>query len=130
MDGWRSPPAPQSAGRPKHPIEALIPGLFREQIVKKRRSGRWPVEVFVGLGFPIEIATILSAFQFLNEWPGSRGIYHQRAIDACRASLAGTGDDTQARKAFIEFARDRDILAPEALATTARKFAEEWMGRP
>jgi SH3-like domain-containing protein len=86
------------------------------------------VEVFVGLGFPIEISTMLSAFELLNEWTGSRGVVHQRAIDACRAALAGTGEDAHARSAFIEFARDRDILAPEALANTARQFADEWMG--
>ena len=95
--------------------------------MKKSGNGRWPVEVFVGLGFPIEIATILGAFQFLNEWSGNRGEFHQRAIEACRAALASTGDDAQARRAFFDFACDRDILAPEALAATARKFAEEWM---
>jgi len=90
------------------------------------RMGRWPVEVFVGLGFPVEIATIMGAFQFLNEWTGSRGVLYQRAMEACRAALAGTGEDARARRAFVEFVRDRDILAPEALAATARKLAEEW----
>jgi hypothetical protein len=111
------------------PFEQLLPHRYRESIVKKQhRRGTWPVEVFVGLGFPLEITTVLGAFQFLNEWAGVRGVVHQTAIDACRAVLAGTGDEVRARKAFVEFARDRDILGPEALAMTARKFAEEWMG--
>ena len=86
-----------------------------------------PVEVFVGLGFPTEIATILAAFQLLNEWSGSRGPVHQRAFDACRAALNGSDDAAGARQAFVEFARDRGILAPEALAASTRKFAREWM---
>jgi hypothetical protein len=97
-----------------------------EEIVKASNFGR-PVKVFVGLGFPREIATVLTAFQLVNEWTGSRDPVHQVALDACRAALVGRGDDASARQAFVEFARDRDILAPEALAASARKFAREWM---
>ena len=93
----------------------------------KAREHGWPVEVFVGLGFPREIATVLAAFQLLNEWSGARGALHQLALDACRAALIGKGEDEKACQTFVEFARDRDILAPEALAASARKFAREWM---
>jgi hypothetical protein len=97
-----------------------------EETVKTRELG-WPVEVFVGLGFPREITTVLAAFQLLNEWSGTRGPLHQPAHDACRAALIGKGDDASARQAFVEFARDRHILAPEALAASALQFAHEWM---
>jgi hypothetical protein len=97
-----------------------------EEIVTTGKFGV-PVEVFVGLGFPREITTVLTALQLVNEWTGSRGPRHQLALDACRAALIGRGDDASARQAFVEFARDRDILAPEALEASARKFAREWM---
>lgn len=85
------------------------------------------VAVFVGLGFPREIESVLDAFQLLNEWTGSRGPVHQIALNTCRAALMGTENVDGARQSLVEFALDRNILAPDALAATAARFAQEWM---
>jgi hypothetical protein len=85
------------------------------------------VAVFVGLGFPREIESVLDAFQLLNEWTGSGGPVHQPALDTCRAALVGKENADSARQALVAFALDRNILAPDALAATAARFAQEWM---
>ena len=86
-----------------------------------------PVAIFVGLGFPRDVETVLDAFQVLNEWPnGGRGADHDAALEACRAALTGS-NVTTARQAFEAFVHDRNILAPDALAVTANKFAGEWL---
>ena len=86
-----------------------------------------PVAIFVGLGFPRDVETALDAFQVLNEWPNrGRGLDHHAALEACRAALTGS-DVAMARQAFEAFVHDRNILAPDALAVTANKFAGEWL---
>jgi hypothetical protein len=85
------------------------------------------VAVFVGLGFPREIESVLDAFQLLNEWTGSGGPVHYLALDTCRAALVGKDTVDSARQALVAFALDRNILAPDALVATADKFAQEWM---
>jgi hypothetical protein len=69
-----------------------------------------------------------TAFQVLNEWPnGGRGADHHAALEACRAALTGSNVTLRA-KAFEAFVHDRNILAPDALAVTANKFAGgEWL---
>jgi uncharacterized protein DUF982 len=94
--------------------------------VKTRRFNR-PVAIFVGLGFPREIETVFDAFQALNEWSGARGEAYQVALQSCRDALTDSGDVAHARQMFEAFARDRDILAPDALAASARRHAEDWL---
>jgi hypothetical protein len=96
--------------------------------VKIRRFDR-PVSIFVGLGFPRDVETVLDAYQVLTEWPAaSRGPAHERALARCRAVLAGEADAGRVRAAFETFARERGILAPEALAASARAAATGWLG--
>ncbi len=78
------------------------------------------VAIFVGLGFPREIKSVLDAFQLPNEWTGSRGQVHQLPLNTCRAALMGKGDVDRARQALVAFAHDLDILAPDALAARAK----------
>ncbi|MDW6021750.1 DUF982 domain-containing protein [Mesorhizobium sp. BAC0120] len=95
----------------------------------KSRLFDQPVSIFVGLGFPREVRGVTDAFQVLTEWPQSgRDSSHDEALEACRAALAEAGDARRVRAAFESFARVHDVLAPEALAATAHKAAEEWFG--
>jgi len=84
-----------------------------------------PVSIFVGLGFPRDIDTLLDAFHVLTEWTGSRGADHAQASASCREALAGRIEMSQAREDFETFARNHDILASEALALTAARHARE-----
>jgi len=72
-----------------------------------------PVNVFVGLGFPCEISSVIEACQVLDEWSGSRTSTYTATAAACHAALAGMGDVESARAAFEAFARARGILAPD-----------------
>lgn len=87
-----------------------------------------PVHVFVGLGFPHEVGSVLEAYRVLEDWSGSRGTAHSETLAACRSALLGGGHAEQARVAFEEFARARGILAPEAVDMAAARHAEEWLG--
>lgn len=86
-----------------------------------------PVSIFVGLGFPRDIETASEAFQVLIEWPGARSPTHTMALNVCRAAATGDVEAATARLAFEAFARARGVLAPEALAETAIRAADEWM---
>lgn len=94
--------------------------------MKIRKFDR-PIAIFVGLGFPREIETVFEAFQMLNEWSGGRGEAYQAALQSCRDALTGSGDVAHAQEMFEAFARDRDILAPDALAASARRHGEDWL---
>lgn len=85
------------------------------------------VSIFVGLGFPCDVATPSEAFELLNEWLGKRGELHSAALRLCRLATIGEVDVTAARVALEAFARSRGILAEDALIDTARRTSEEWM---
>ncbi|MEQ1955995.1 DUF982 domain-containing protein [Mesorhizobium sp. CN2-181] len=68
-----------------------------------------PIHVFVGLGFPRQINTVVDAYQFAQEWCGNSP-EQRAAIRACKAALAGDVDPETARGAFVAFARKKDIL--------------------
>jgi hypothetical protein len=88
-----------------------------------------PVSIFVGLGFPHDVETVLEAYQVLTEWPAaSHNPAYERALDRCRAGLADGADTESVRAAFETFARERGILAPDALAASATAAAREWLG--
>jgi hypothetical protein len=111
-------------------LKRRLPQLSRipEVSVKIRRFDR-PVSIFVGLGFPRDVETVLEAYQVLTEWPAaSRGAAHERALVRCRAALADGGDVQGVRTAFETFARERGILAPDALTASAKAAAREWLG--
>jgi hypothetical protein len=86
-----------------------------------------PVAVFVGLGFPHEIDSVFEAYQFLDEWTGSRSPSQAAALALCQAALGGECDADAVRVAFEAFAAARGILAPDALELAAARAAEEWM---
>jgi hypothetical protein len=88
-----------------------------------------PVSIFVGLGFPHDVETVLEAYQVLTEWPAaSHNPAYERALACCRAGLADEADAQSVRAAFETFARERGILAPDALAASAKAAASEWLG--
>jgi hypothetical protein len=80
----------------------------------------------VGLGFPRDVETLLDAFHVLTEWSGTRDADHARACASCREALAGRASIEEAREDFVTFARNRGILAPDALAMAAARHAREW----
>lgn len=87
-----------------------------------------PVSIFVGLGFPREVDSVLEAYKVLTEWPtNSRGPAHALALKTCEAALAGRALVRPVREAFAAFAEDRGILAPQALEATAARLAGEWL---
>ncbi len=55
------------------------------------------VSVFIGLGFPREIANVVEAYDILIEWKGIRDLDQNGAIEVCRKALNGerTGRDAR-----------------------------------
>lgn len=68
-----------------------------------------PVRVWVGLGFPRNLNTVVDAYQLLMDWHGNSP-EQKAAIRACRAALSGDIDAETARGVFLAFARKKDIL--------------------
>ena len=68
-----------------------------------------PVRVWIGLGFPRQLNTVVDAYQFAVEWCGN-GPEQKAAIRACKAALAGEIDAETARGVFVAFARKKDLL--------------------
>ena len=71
-----------------------------------------PVRVWVGLGFPRQLNTVLDAYQFLMDWCGNSP-EQRAALRACKAALAGDVDTDTARGVFTAFARKKDILCED-----------------
>ncbi|MFI0844412.1 DUF982 domain-containing protein [Mesorhizobium sp. IMUNJ 23232] len=68
-----------------------------------------PIRVFVGLGFPRQLNSVVDAYQFLLDYPGD--CPEQRAATrACKAALLGDIEAKTARGVFAAFARKKDIL--------------------
>jgi len=83
----------------------------------KVRSFSHPIHVFVGLGFPYEISSVMEACQVLDEWSGSRTSIYAATSAACRSALVGKTDVESARAAFEAFAQAQGILASDAFET-------------
>jgi hypothetical protein len=80
-----------------------------------------PVHVWVGLGFPRQLNTVVDAYQFASEW-GGNSPEQRAAVRACRAALAGDIDTETARGVFTAFARKKDILVEDdMIPPTTRK---------
>lgn len=71
-----------------------------------------PIRVWVGLGFPRQLNTVVDAFQFAMEWCGNSP-EQRAAIRACKAALSGDIDAETARGVFAAFARKKDILVQD-----------------
>ncbi len=85
-----------------------------------------PVSVFVGLGFPREVASVIEAYDILIEWNGIRDLDQAGAIEVCRKALDGKRTGKDARRAFQQFAFDRGILSEEAYSRAASALGQEW----
>lgn len=85
-----------------------------------------PVSVFVGLGFPRDVETVLDAYDLLLEWNGISDLDYHGALAVCRKALGGERTAEDAREALERFASSRGILSEEALDRTAGDFAREW----
>jgi len=83
----------------------------------KVRSFSHPIHVFIGLGFPYEISSVMEACQVLDEWSGSRTSIYAATSAACRSALVGKTDVESARAAFEAFAQAQGILASDAFET-------------
>jgi hypothetical protein len=77
-----------------------------------------PVRVWVGLGFPRQINTVVDAYQFLLEWCGNSP-EQKAAIRACKAALVDDVDAETARGVFVAFARKKDILFKDDMIPAA-----------
>lgn len=71
-----------------------------------------PVRVWVGLGFPRQLNSVVDAYQFLTDWCGNSP-EQRAAIRACKAALAGDIDAETARGILVRFARKKDILVED-----------------
>jgi len=73
-----------------------------------------PVRVWVGLGFPRQLNSVVDAYQFLTDWCGNSP-EQRAAIRACKAALTGEIDAETARGILLQFARKKDILVEEGM---------------
>lgn len=81
-----------------------------------------PLSILVGLGFPVEINTVLEAYQYLSELPPSlRDSAHHIALKACVAALRGEIDSETARTLFVAFSERHNLLVREASASLMRQ---------
>lgn len=86
---------------------------------------RVPVTIFVGLGFPVDVESVLDAHRVLSEWLGPRDYSHTMAVNACLDALHGDSTVEAAREQFAAFASARGILAAEALRANIVHAAED-----
>ncbi len=89
-----------------------------------------PVTIFVGLGFPAKVRTVMEAYRHLAEWPETfRDPAHSIALKACTAALRGEIEAETARGLFVAFAEKHDLLAPESSLDDVASAAEQGTAR-
>jgi Protein of unknown function (DUF982) len=94
-----------------------------------RQSFDRPVTVLVGLGMPVEIGTVMEAYDLLDNWPPSlRNPTHAVAYNACKAALMDLVDAETARATLVAFARRNDLLV-EGHANLPRQRPETRSGQ-
>jgi hypothetical protein len=76
------------------------------------KSFEKPLRVWVGLGFPRQINTVVDAYQFALDW-GGNSPEQRAAVKSCKAALCGDIDAETARGVFAAFARKKDILVED-----------------
>lgn len=86
----------------------------------------WPLSIFVGLGFPREVETVLDAYDLLLEWNGIPDLDYHGALEVCRKAFHGERTAEDVREAFETFARNKGILSEEALDRATDSLAREW----
>jgi hypothetical protein len=82
-----------------------------------------PIRVWVGMGFPRQLNTVVDAYQFAADWCGNSP-EQKAAIRACKAALAGDIDAETARGVFA-LARKKDILIEDGTLPPSN-----WKDRP
>lgn len=71
-----------------------------------------PVRILVGLGFPVDVLSVMDAYRQLVDWPAfSRDAAHCMALKACLAGLRGEVEPETVRGLFVAFAEKHHILA-------------------
>lgn len=90
----------------------MKPGIFRQ-----------PVIILFGLGFPVEVKTVMDVYRDLTDWPTSfRDTTHTVPLRACKAAIDGEIEAETARGLFTAFAKKHDLIAPETYpASVARR---------
>lgn len=78
-----------------------------------------PVRVWVGLGFPRQLNTVVDAYQFAMEYCGNSP-EQRAAIRACKAALTGEVDPETARGVFVAFAKKKGLIAEDWLPPPLR----------
>ncbi|RUW69974.1 MAG: DUF982 domain-containing protein [Mesorhizobium sp.] len=78
-----------------------------------------PVRVWVGLGFPRQLNSVVDAYQFVTDWCGNSP-EQKAAIRACKAALAGDIDAETARGILVRFAGKKDILVEDGTMTPVK----------
>ncbi|PDT15424.1 hypothetical protein CO670_17795 [Rhizobium sp. J15] len=92
---------------------------------------RQPVSVLVGLGFPVEVRSVMDAYRHLTEWPASlRDSAHSIALKACGAALRGEIEPETARGLYVAFAEKHDLLAPEDQVIAVSRMTRDRDPRP
>ena len=98
----------------------MKPDLFRQ-----------PVTILVGLGFPVEVNSVMDSYRHLAEWLASlRDAAHSVALRACSAALRGDIEAETARGLFAAFAEKHDLMAPETnvIAASRRRHDKAAVG--
>jgi hypothetical protein len=79
-----------------------------------------PVTVLVGMGFPLEMRSLLDALRYLDEQPAmSRDEAFHAAYGACRDALDGKASVAEARDMICALARRRGVLLEGTWARSA-----------
>ena len=72
-----------------------------------------PIQILIGLGFPLEIRTAAEAYRHLVEWPQlNKDASYTIALNACRAAMQGEVEVETARGLYVAFAEKHDLLVP------------------
>lgn len=71
-----------------------------------------PVRVWVGLGFPRQLNSVVDAYQFAVDYCGNSP-EQKAAIRACKAALVGEIDPETARGVFVAFAKKKGLMVDD-----------------
>lgn len=71
-----------------------------------------PVCVWVGLGFPRQLNSVVDAYQFAMDYCGNSP-EQRAAIRACKAALTGEVDAETARSIFVAFAKRKGLMVDD-----------------
>lgn len=71
-----------------------------------------PIRIWMGLGFPRQLNSVVYAYQFAMEYCGNSP-EQRAAIRACKAALTGEVDPETARGVFVAFAKKKGLMVDE-----------------